>query len=206
MWASAKLFFRGPMWAMAGTLGVIATVIGALGDHFWTWLSAALFLLVAAAFWTFHREREKRVAELASLPRRIDDLHREGIDLLGELRQPVEPEEHNGTWSMSLTASPDRWDKVEAFDEKTRALLIAEYPALLTDYADGFNKCRRKTRQREADREPDPEQDERSDAEKLRQFADRQHERPAAVLEATLEGLAVARHRLGTRWSRGDTT
>jgi hypothetical protein len=162
------------------------------------WLSIGLSLLVFASFFSFHRSRLGAQATAESLPHRIDELHRDGIELLAELSQPVEPEEvSDGTWSMSFDAPAERWEKAEAFDQQIRELLIEAYPALLSDYANGFNAHRRKRRAEEAARAPDPETDKRPNAVKLREFVNHMHLKPAQVVEASLEGLAAARYRVG---------
>jgi len=198
MLSSAREFVRGPVWLAVGALGVVVTVIAILSDDFWMWLSIALSLMVAASFVRFHQNRLETEAAERSLPRRIDELHREGITLLEELDQPVEPEvSDDGTVSISLGAPAERWDKAEAFDERIRELFIEAYPALLSDYTQRFNEYRRERRAAEDARAPDPETDRRPNDVKLKEFTDYMHRKPARLLEASLEGLAAARHRVG---------
>jgi hypothetical protein len=129
MLSSLRLFVRGPVWTVAGVLGAVATAIGVIEDAFWMWLSLGLFLLVVASFLTFHQNRVDARAKAESLPQRIDDLHREGIDLLAELSEAIAPEERgDGTWAISFDAPPERWEKAEAFDQRVRQLFIEAYP------------------------------------------------------------------------------
>ncbi len=198
METSAKQFFRGPAWFVAGALGVLSTAVGIIEGAVWMWLSFGLLLLVVASFVSFHRGRTAAQEKAQALPRRIDDLHRAGIKLASELSEPIEPKQAaDGTVSISFDAPPERWEKAEVFDQEIRELFIEAYPALLSDYAAGFNNHRRKMREQEAARAPDPETDTRPNAIKLKEFTDHMHRKPAQVVEASLEGLAAARHRVG---------
>jgi hypothetical protein len=113
-----------------------------------------------------------------------------------ELSEPLEPKEKDGVWSISFGAPRGGWERAADFDQSIRELLIEAYPALLSDYASGFNEYREKQRTQEAAQAPDPQDDRRSDAVKMREFADHLHGRPARFVEASLEGLARARHRV----------
>jgi hypothetical protein len=195
---SAKLFFRGPVWATFGGVSFLVTVVGAFSDDFWLWLSIGLALLVVASFLTFDRERQAAAERAASLTGRIDDLHREGIALVDGLSRPLEPEKSGeNAWKINMSAPGEWWDQAEAFDQKIRELFIETYPALLSDYSRGFNEYRREARKQEEARAPDPEKDNRSNAVKLQEFTRHMHLKPARFVEACLEGLSVARFRLG---------
>ena len=138
-------------------------------------------------------------AKKESLPHKIDDLQREGRVLLAELETPVEPETKDGVTTISGDWPADEWwDKVEAFEQRIRDLLIARYPALLSDFANGANEHLRKRREaREAQEAAASNGDKRSDAEKMLAFANAMRSGPAKRMEASLEGLTAARHRLG---------
>lgn len=198
MFTSAEMYFRGPIWAALGALSVVTALVAILSDHFWIWLCVSLGFLVVASFLTFHRDRLTALERAESLPSKIDDLHRDGIKLLAELSKPVEPQRSDDgkSWSVNFDAPPERWEKAEKFDERIRSLFIGTSPALLSDYARGFNDYRRKAREREEAQAPDPEEDARPDAVKLREFTEHMHLKPARVVEASLEGLSFARYRV----------
>jgi len=191
----------GPIWRLARLVAfafTVAAVVALLrnGDA-WLWLFLAASATSVASFLPFHRERVARMAELGSLPTRIDGLQHEGIELLDELFAEVEPERAgDGSWSIKFGAPPERWEKAEVFDRRARDLL-SEAPALLSDYAAGANAHIREAREREIEGRPNPETDNRPDGVKLREFANHTHFAPARRLAASLEGLSAARHRIG---------
>lgn len=128
---------------------------------------------------------------------RLDDLMREGIGLVAEFSAPVEPQKaKGGSWYLEGGDAPDEWwDKAEDFAKRIRQLLIDRHPALLTDYRDGYNAhVRKEGKERKAS---DPAQDKRSVAAKMLDFANFERSGPRRVTEASLEGLAAARHRVG---------
>jgi hypothetical protein len=200
---SAKVFFVGSIWKLAGAVSGLATAVGvvqALDDKslgtLWMWLFFAALALVAASFYSFHLSRMQIEAKKKSLPSKIDDLHREGIDLFATLSAPVEPQKTENGWSIAIADAPSAWwDKAVTFDQRIRDLFIEQYPALLTNYAAGANDHLR--RAREAREAINPENDKRSDTEKMRDFANYARGGPARRVEASLEGLAVARHQAG---------
>jgi hypothetical protein len=203
---SAKAFFVGPVWRLGGAVSGLVTVIGLVQaldaqslETLWKWLFFASLALVGAAFYTFHRKRMEMEAKKESLPRKIDDLQREGRDLLAELQTSVAPEMTNGVVMIAGEWAPDEWwDKVETFEQRIQDLFIARYPALLSDYGHGFNEhLRRKRREeQEAASNPSPT-DKRSDTEKALAWANEMRSGPWKRIEASLEGLTAARHRLG---------
>jgi len=154
----------------------------------------------SANFFAYKDSPARDVMAAGSLPHRIDDLHRDGIDLLAELSVPVKPEKRHGGWRISGEDPPSEWwDKADGFDQRVRDLFIAEYPALLSDYANGANAHLRKRREKvAAEREPDPNASGLSDAEKMHSLANYWRSGPAQKLEASLQGLAVARHRVAS--------
>jgi hypothetical protein len=200
MWISAKAFVQGPVWRLAGAVSGFTAAIGVAqaidGEAFWMWLFFTALALVGASFYSFHRNRMKAEVAKEALPSKIDDLHRYGIALLAELTTPVEPEKTENGWSIDIGDAPaEWWDKAVAFDQGIRDLLIARYPALLTNYAAGANAHSRK--ERDAREAINPDNDKRLDAEKMRDFANYARGGPARRVEASLEGLAVARHQAG---------
>ena len=131
----------------------------------------------------------------ADLPAQIDDLMREGMNLVKELEAPVEPRKVDGGWKVEGSDAPDAWwEKADDFQQRIRALLTQQHPALLTDFRDGYNGHLKKERKA---KKPDPADDARSDAEKILGLANYERSGPRRVVEANLEGLAAARHRLG---------
>lgn len=132
----------------------------------------------------------------------VDALMREGINLVDELSASVEPERTDGGgWRLDGGGAPDEWwDKADDFAKRIRQLLIDRHPALLTDYRDGYNAHVRKERKER--KEGDSAQDTRSTAEKMLDFANFERSGPRRVVEASLEGLAAARHRLGPEQSQ----
>lgn len=132
----------------------------------------------------------------------VDALMREGINLVDELRTPVKPERTDGGgWRLDGGGAPDEWwNKADDFAKRIRQLLIDRYPALLTDYRDGYNSHVKKERKER--KQDDPAQDTRSTPEKMLDFANFERSGPRRVVEASLEGLAAARHRLGPGQSR----
>jgi hypothetical protein len=132
----------------------------------------------------------------ADLADQLDSLMREGIDLVAESNVPVAPEQTGGGWKLEGGDAPDEWwEQTDDFTKRIRELLIERHPALLTDYRDDYNAHVKKEREEQKEREP--AEDKRSTAEKMLDLANFERSGPRRVLEASLEGLAAARHRLG---------
>jgi hypothetical protein len=200
---SAGLFVRGPAWRVfvpvSAAFGIFGAVQEAKSLHLgsiWMWLFFGSLGLVAAAFLTYHRQRTETEAKKRSLPRQIDDLHREGIKLYSDLAVPYEPDHRNGVTTIVGDPPEDKWNRAEAFDHRIRDLFHDNYPTLMTDYADAFNACLRKLREKRAAEAPDPETDTRDDGQKMLDFARYTHSQPAVFVEGALSGLAAARHRV----------
>jgi hypothetical protein len=120
---------------------------------------------------------------------------REGISLVDELNVPVAPVKIEGGWKLEGGDAPDDWwDKADDFTRQVREALIEHHPALLTDYRDGYNAHVKKEGTDRSKR--DPSQDKRSTAEKMLALANYERSGPRRVVEASLEGLAAARHAL----------
>lgn len=187
--------------AVSGLSSAIAVAQAVNGKSFWMWLFFAALALVAASFYSFHRARVKVESERESLPGKIDDLHRYGLNLLDEVSEEPKPKEvAKGQWSIEFGEAPsDWWDKAAAFDQMIRDLFVARYPALLSDYAAGANEHLRQEREKDEERakaiRDDPKLDRRSDAERMRAFAAETQSGPARRVRACLQGLAAARHR-----------
>lgn len=136
-----------------------------------------------------------------TLDHQLDSLIREGIDLVAELNVPAEPEKTKGGWKLEGGDAPEEWwEKADDFTTRIRELLIERHPALLTDYRDGYNAHVRKERE-EDQTKGDPAKDKRSDGEKMLALATFERSGPRRIVEASLEGLAAARHRLGAQVS-----
>lgn len=124
---------------------------------------------------------------------RLDAFMREGMDLVDELSVPVAPEKIEGGWKLEGGDAPDDWwDKADDFTKRVRKVLVEHHPALLTDYRDGYNAHVKK--EGEEHSKADPAQDKRSNAEKMLALANFERSGPKRVVEASLEGLAAARH------------
>lgn len=139
-------------------------------------------------------------ADPASLADQIDSLMREGIDLVDGLSVPVEPEQKpNGTWEVSGGGAPAEWqEKADGFRARAWELLSQGRPALLMDYRDACNHFLQKQRDAQAPRsDQNLARDTRSTAKKVLDFATAERSGPALEVEACLEGLSAARHRLG---------
>jgi hypothetical protein len=133
----------------------------------------------------------------ADLGGQLDSLMREGVDLVAELNEPVQPEKTTGGWKLEGGDAPDEWwDKADDFAKRIRELLIERHPALLTDYRDGYNAHVKKER-KDDQKTSNPAEDKRSTAEKMLGLANFERSGPRRVVEACLEGLAAARHRIG---------
>jgi hypothetical protein len=168
------------------------------------WLFFAALALVFASFYSFHQHRVEVEVQKEALPLKIDDLHRQGIDLVGELAPAAEPEwvEGGRVWSLAFGDAPSQWwEKALGFEQQIRDLFIERYPALLSDYAEGANEFLRKERearrQRASEIEADPKLDKRSDSEKMLDFANQMQSGPEERVKASLRGLVVARHQAG---------
>ncbi len=132
------------------------------------------------------------------LAEQLNSLMREGIDLVGELSVPVEPTKAKGGWKLEGGDAPGEWwDKADAFTQSIRELLIERHPALLTDFRDGFNGYLKQERETQKARNADPSESKRSTAAKMLDLANFERSGPKRVVEASLEGLAAARHRIG---------
>jgi hypothetical protein len=140
--------------------------------------------------------RQARPAGSPSLPDQIDSLMHEGMALVGELSVPAEPEQKpNGVWEISGGGAPAEWqEKANAFRGSAWELLKQGRPALLVDYRDACNAFLQA--QQRATGDQDHSRDKRSTAKKMLDFATAQRSGPAMEVEACLEGLAAARHRL----------
>jgi hypothetical protein len=132
-----------------------------------------------------------------SLSDELEDLIREGMDVVKELSEPIGPvETDEGVFTYSLNPDETRIDKADAFDQQARELLTARRPSLLYDYAQGANACLHRERDKRAKKDAEMNDEGLSDAAKMRRFADTLHGRPAMYVEAFIEGLVAARNRL----------
>jgi hypothetical protein len=68
---------------------------------------------------------------------------------------------------------------------------------LVSDYGKAFNECRQKQRERSATAKKRPEQPMRINPQTMLTVAREERDEPVQELEATLEGLSAARHRVG---------
>jgi hypothetical protein len=126
----------------------------------------------------------------------IDAVMRDGIDLVDVLSEPATPEKTKGGWALEGGDAPDDWwEQADSYTQRARTTLVEGHPALLTDYRDAFNAYLKKESEGQSER--DPAQDKRSTAEKMLDLANFERSGPMRVVEASLEGLAAARHRLG---------
>lgn len=128
------------------------------------------------------------------MPQRLDDLMREGMEVVDEMSEPLEsryPDHH-----YPLFGEAEWYERASDFYARARALLVSERPHLLPGFAAALNAARRRERERLTTAEPD---DGASNAVKLRHFAEVTDARPRILIEAVLEGLADARGKLDGR-------
>jgi hypothetical protein len=199
---SAKLFFRGPVWMVAwpvsflfGIFGIVQEAKGLDLGSLWMWLFLGSLGLVAAAFLTFHRGRMADEAKRESLPFKIDELQREGKALLDELLVPYKPTQRGATTEV-FAASTESFERVWAFQKRIQDLFLAEYPALVSDYGNRFTEHRQKQRELKS-KGPDSGQPRPINLQTMLALAREERDEPVQELEATLEGLSAARHRVG---------
>jgi hypothetical protein len=135
------------------------------------------------------------------LAAKLDDLLREGMDLVEELSIPVGPVKTPSGKGWSIDGGPPDgwWEKVDTFEQRIRDLLRAEHPALLENFADGHNGFLRKEREAQAARgDSNPKEDRRPNHERVLDFMNSTRSGPAQKTEAVLGGLAAARRQLGS--------
>ncbi len=159
-------------------------------------------LFAAIARRLTNKEVSERLPASSPPPRdlaeKIDALMREGVDLVAEVNVPVQPEKIKDGWKLEGGDAPDEWwDKADDFAKRARDLLLDGRPALLTDYRDGYNAHLKKEREDSRKEKDDLANDKRSTAKKMLDLANYERSGPRRVVEACLEGLAAARHRIG---------
>ena len=126
------------------------------------------------------------------LAAQIDNMIREGRDLVSELSAPIQPEKLNWVAKIEAGTPPSAWQgKADVFRQGAHDLLEQRHPALLADYREGCNYYIRESP--ESDGLGDPSADTRSDAEKTLALANYERQEPAREVKACLEGLARAR-------------
>jgi hypothetical protein len=151
----------------------------------------------AARFLHYEKSRAPGAPPPLDLRAQIDELTRQGMEVVAELSEPVVPEETKaGVWQISGGDAPDEWwDKADDLLQEARGLLKDHQPALLKDFEEGFN---RKLRPPESSEPVDLTKDRRSDPEKMLALADAERSSPRLIAEAALDGLTEARRRLGS--------
>lgn len=136
--------------------------------------------------------QERRRATQGTLADLLDNMIREGMELVTELSVPVQPEETANGWKIEGGGpSAEQQEKADAFRQRAGELLEQRNPALLADYRDGCNDYIR--RASEGSEASDPSADSRSDAEKMLALASAERRTAAWEVEVCLEGLARAR-------------
>ena len=150
----------------------------------------------AAGFLHYENQRASGAPPPLDLRGQIDELMRQGMEVVVELSEPVVPEETKpGTWQISGGEAPEEWsEKANEFFQEARTVLKDHQPALLKDFEEGFN---RKLHQDDPSESEDPARDKRSTSEKMLALAEDERGTPRLVVEATLDGLTEARRRLG---------
>lgn len=150
----------------------------------------------AAGFLHYGNHRAPGAPPPLDLRGQIDELMRQGMEVVAELSEHVVPEETNDrVWTIGGGDAPDEWwEKADHFFQAAQTLLKAHQPALLKDFEEGFNG---KLHLRDSSPPVDHSKDRRSTSEKMLAFADAERSNPRLVAEATLEGLTEARRRLG---------
>jgi len=142
-----------------------------------------------------NEEEESPTQGLPPLADQLDALMREGMALLDELMAPPQAEETGeGEWALEFGDAPPEWnDKANAFYKTIKDLLAAEHPALIPDFEKGYNERLRIQREREKRKVASRQPDNRSQAQRMLDFATDTQRTPAKVVEACLEGLSYAR-------------
>jgi hypothetical protein len=192
---SVKLFFRGPIWAVAAVASAASTGIGlyqSIHGHksIWLWLFLAALGVALASFISFHRNRVKYESSSEDVRAKIDALVRRGFATYKELNVgPIadETDEKGKGISFPIWPPESKWEPVYAFDHDARELLSEHNPGLLFAYADGVNAARRKRKRREMQR--DKAMKNLSVSEQMRQTVERLHRRPAEELECYVNAL-----------------
>ena len=187
MWRSAFLFVRGPVGLLAGLLSAAFTAVGlvqvARDESFWMWFCYAALAVAGLSFWRFHRDR---TAAARSFPARIDGLMNEGLDVYTELDKPLKELFPDSHYPLAVEAS--RADRAFDFWGRGREL-VRERPSLLPMFTDKVNSKRAERRKGfdSAEAEESPEDG-------TKRLVEAIHAQPAALVEATLDGLADVRN------------
>jgi|GEM_PF-2858232 len=126
------------------------------------------------------------------LATQIDEMIREGMELVSELSIPIQPEKLNWVTKIEAGTPSAAWQaKADAFRQGAHELLEQRHPALLADYREGCNYHIQVSP--ECDGLGDPSADTRSHAEKTLALANYERRSPAREVKVCLEGLARAR-------------
>jgi len=171
----------------------IAVLQAIQGEEFWMWLCFAALALVAASFYSYHQARVKAVRKAEELPERLNELIREGVDLLHEARKPRQPERsESGTVRIDIGPDLKTADLADDFYERAWKVLHTHQPALLFDFVETINETRKEIRERWDDKRR------RKSSESLDQlalFTEMVHQEPADYLEAFVKGLRAAQEK-----------
>lgn len=199
---SAKVFFVGPVWKLAGAVSGLSTVIGvvqALDDKslgsLWMWLFFAALALAVAAFWSFHRARMKGEEREKELPSAIERLLQKGMDQLDAMvaAQRADPQ-RLGPWGEQ---EEEAWD---FFYEARQLLIDHDKRSLLDDLAESTNEARRREREKQKQffeklREREEKGEKVSNAEKMKVWGEDLRRSSIGAMEAVLSGVSkVAKH------------
>lgn len=175
--------------AFAG-LPKLAQVFVALGVF--VGASFACFAVIAGGVRTWRRITGQRRAE--AFPDQIEELIREGLELLREMRQPPEPIKKTER-EVHYAMGPDMKlvDKADSYYEKAYALLLEHRPSLVLDFVEAINAKRRELREKWDAKQKEQE----GGGDQLQVFFEMQHQEPADYVEAFVHGLRVARKEIG---------
>ncbi len=156
--------------ALSG-LPKLAQVLAALA--LFVLASLAIFFVIERGIRLLRRVRGKQRAE--SLPDKIEELIREGIDLLREGRKPMQPTKTEGGISYGLGPDMAMADQADDFYQRAWKLLYTYQPSLLFDFTETINVTRKKLRERwQAKQKELPD-----GGDQLHLFAEMLHQEPA---------------------------
>jgi len=199
---SAKLFVRGPVWAVGSAVSGLSIILAALeilrdasAARVLVFICVALLALLVAAFWSFHRVHTASNRRQDELPQAMERLLQRGMDRLDQMvtAQKADPQ-RLGPWGEQ---EEEAWE----FFYKARQLLIDhDKRSLLDDLAERTNEARR--REQEKQRRPFEKLREReeagekvSNAEKMRVWGEDLRRSSIGEMEAMLSGVSkVAKH------------
>lgn len=183
------------MSAAFGIFGIVQEVQSLHLGSIWMWLFFGALSLVAASFFTFHRERTKVLQGEYELPAAMERLLQKGMDRLdGMVAAQKATPQRMGPWGEQ---EEEAW---EFFYEARQLLIDHDKRSLLDDLAERTNEARRQ--EQEKQRRPFEKLKEREEAgekvsngEKMQVWGEDLRRSSIGEMEAILSGVSkVAKH------------